>query len=58
MEDIITTANLRNLWNNIKMSTQPSPANPTVEREKVYVWILELTSPETRETALLELRCV
>lgn len=38
------------------MSAQPSPANPTVEREKVYLWILELTSPETREIALLELR--
>lgn len=38
------------------MSTQQSPANPTIEREKVYLWILELTSPETRETALFELR--
>lgn len=38
------------------MSAQPSPANPTVEREKVYLWILELTSPDTREIALLELR--
>ncbi|CAH1102247.1 unnamed protein product [Psylliodes chrysocephalus] len=37
------------------MSTQPSPANQTVEREKVYMWILELTNPETRENALLEL---
>ena len=40
------------------MSTQPSPANQTVEREKVFQWILELTNPETRENALLELRCV
>lgn len=38
------------------MSTQPSPANQTVERERVYQWILELTNPETRENALLELR--
>lgn len=38
------------------MSAQPSPANQTVEREKVYMWILELTNPETRENALLELR--
>mgnify|MGYP005984743543 FL=1 len=38
------------------MSTQPSPANQTVEREKVFQWILELTNPETREKALLELR--
>lgn len=37
------------------MSAQPSPANQTVEREKVYQWILELTNPETRENALLEL---
>jgi CCR4-NOT transcription complex subunit 9 len=40
------------------MSTQPSPANQTVEREKVFQWILELTNPETRENALLELRWV
>ncbi|XP_023017023.1 required for cell differentiation 1 [Leptinotarsa decemlineata] len=37
------------------MSTQPSPANQTVEREKVFNWILELTNPESRENALLEL---
>ncbi|KAJ8951896.1 hypothetical protein NQ318_019874 [Aromia moschata] len=40
---------------NLRMSAQPSPANQTVEREKVYMWILELTNPETRENALLEL---
>jgi len=43
--------------------TQP-PATPTsaaaganlnVDREKVYAWIVELNSPETREAALLEL---
>lgn len=28
---------------------------PQVEREKVYQWIVELTSPETRENALQEL---
>lgn len=38
------------------MSAQPSPANQTVDKEKIYQWILELTSPETRENALLELR--
>ncbi|KRT80545.1 hypothetical protein AMK59_8460, partial [Oryctes borbonicus] len=38
-----------------KMSAQPSPANQTVDREKIYQWILELTNPETRENALLEL---
>ncbi|KAF5269247.1 hypothetical protein FQR65_LT02548 [Abscondita terminalis] len=37
------------------MSAQPSPANQTVDREKIYQWILELTNPDTRENALLEL---
>lgn len=37
------------------MSAEPSPANQTVDREKIYQWILELTNPETRENALLEL---
>ena len=27
-----------------------------VDREKMYQWIIELASPETRENALLELR--
>ncbi len=27
-----------------------------VEREKVFQWIIELASPESRENALLELR--
>ena len=27
-----------------------------VDREKIYQWIVELASPETRENALLELR--
>lgn len=31
------------------------PAISGVEREKIYVWITELTSSETRENALLEL---
>lgn len=31
----------------------------TADRERVYQWILELASPDTREHALLELRyCV
>lgn len=30
-------------------------AMPVVERENIYQWINELSSPETRETALLEL---
>lgn len=40
------------------MSVQPnpSPANNTVDRDKIYQWILELTNPDTRENALLELR--
>ena len=29
---------------------------PLAEREKIYQWIVELTSPETRENALQELR--
>lgn len=33
----------------------PSPAG-AVDRDKIYQWILELTSPDTRENALLELR--
>lgn len=39
------------------MSTQQSPAalQSTVDREKVYTWIVELSNPETRENALLEL---
>lgn len=39
------------------MSTQQSPAalQQTVDREKVYTWIIELSNPETRENALLEL---
>jgi len=37
------------------MSTQPSPANQPVDREKIYQWILELSHPDTRENALLEL---
>jgi len=34
-------------------AAQPSPQ---VDREKIYQWIIELASPETRENALLELR--
>lgn len=38
------------------MSSDPSPANPTgTETEKVFQWINELSNPETREVALLEL---
>lgn len=39
------------------MSSQQSPAalQSTVDREKVYAWIIELSNPETRENALLEL---
>jgi hypothetical protein len=28
----------------------------SVDREKIYLWITELTNPETRESALFELR--
>ncbi|KAK6625961.1 CCR4-NOT transcription complex subunit 9 [Polyplax serrata] len=39
------------------MSSQQSPANlqQSVEAEKVYQWIIELTHPDTRENALSEL---
>jgi CCR4-NOT transcription complex subunit 9 len=40
------------------MSSQQSPANlqSSVDRDKIYQWIVELSNPETRENALLELR--
>lgn len=40
-----------------RMSSQQSPAalQSTVDREKVYTWIIELSNSETRENALLEL---
>jgi len=40
------------------MSSQQSPANlqSSVDRDKIYQWIVELSHPETRENALLELR--
>jgi hypothetical protein len=40
------------------MSSQQSPANlqSSVDRDKIYQWIIELSNPETRENALLELR--
>jgi hypothetical protein len=40
------------------MSSQQSPANlqTSVDRDKIYQWIVELSNPETRENALLELR--
>lgn len=40
-----------------KMGSQQSPAalQSTVDREKVYAWIIELSNSETRENALLEL---
>lgn len=37
-------------------TTPAPPAIPQVEREKIYQWIIELASPDTRENALLELR--
>nr|CAD7574227.1 unnamed protein product [Timema californicum] len=39
------------------MSSQQSPATlqSAVDREKIYQWIVELSNPETRENALLEL---
>lgn len=32
------------------------PSMITVDRDKIYQWIIELTNPDTRENALLELR--
>ena len=34
----------------------PTTNLQTVDREKIYLWINELTNPETRESALFELR--
>jgi len=48
-------------------TTAPAPPNMAggqagvvgnIDREQIYTWIQELTHPETREQALLELRCV
>ena len=36
--------------------TIPDASMSQVERERVYQWISELTSPDTRENALQELR--
>lgn len=33
----------------------PTPGASQVDRDQIYTWILELSSPDTRETALLEL---
>ncbi|XP_026473451.1 CCR4-NOT transcription complex subunit 9 [Ctenocephalides felis] len=39
------------------MSAQQSPTNlqTSIDRDKVYQWIMELSNPESREVALLEL---
>ncbi len=37
-------------------TTQATPNLQPVDREKIYIWINELTNPETRESALFELR--
>ena len=37
-------------------SAANSGSAANVDREQIYTWILELSSPDTRETALLELR--
>lgn len=37
-------------------AAMPGASMTQGEREKVYQWISELTSPETRENALQELR--
>lgn len=43
------------MMNPNQMPPGPSIPNQTVDRERIYAWINELTSPETRENALLEL---
>lgn len=43
------------------MSAQESPTalqQQSVDREKIYMWVIELANIETRENALLELRSV
>lgn len=47
----------RNKGGQLSMSSQQSPANlqSSVDRDKIYQWIIELSNPETRENALLEL---
>lgn len=52
-----THADHNTVINTSTMSSQQSPAalQSTVDREKVYTWIIELSNPETRENALLEL---
>ena len=37
-------------------SSRPNVGGGVVDRDQVYTWILELTNPETREHALIELR--
>uniref|UniRef100_F6UGN5 CCR4-NOT transcription complex subunit 9 n=1 Tax=Ciona intestinalis TaxID=7719 RepID=F6UGN5_CIOIN len=41
--------------NHIKMQVNPAAAMAGVDREKIYQWINDLSSLDTRETALLEL---
>jgi len=36
-------------------SSQAPTSSGPVDRDQIYEWILELASPDTRETALLEL---
>ena len=40
------------------MNVPPQPTLQQVDRDKIYQWIVELASPDTRENALLELRFV
>ncbi|KAL8579034.1 CCR4-NOT transcription complex subunit 9 [Nucella lapillus] len=43
------------MMNTNQMPPGPSISNQSVDRERIYAWINELTNPETRENALLEL---
>ncbi|KAK2171392.1 hypothetical protein NP493_1072g00007 [Ridgeia piscesae] len=40
---------------NVPQQPQPPIPQPTMDREKIFQWIVELASPDTRENALLEL---
>jgi hypothetical protein len=47
----------KKIKNHSKMATSLVTSNlQSVDREKIYLWITELTNPETRESALFELR--
>jgi len=50
-----TTTSIPPTTNSGGQTGVPAGSNLNVDREKIYAWIIELSSPETREAALLEL---